>query len=566
MSYLLGVLLIISIFSHVLHVKKLNEKNIDNHVEQSGFEREIHPKQDLTTIQSAGFHQLSQLLTFTSGMENLNIEMRDINQEISHMADESKSHAQTIHNHNQEIYQIVQSFNENNESFKSLANTSAKTQSTLNHALTHIRSVVEQSNTLKKMMGTTSSDIQELSEHTKKATDMIDAVSAISSQTNLLALNASIEAARAGDAGRGFSVVANEIKKLSDQTNHTVDEITELLNRIIMITDTTTRTVNNTNHQLNDNVITLDNMSDQLSGAVKSAENLSLEMVDLSNQNSAAVDNLIAINKVSEDISGSINAFTESANRISDSANTEIEVMKDLSTSLQKIEAHNFELLEALNDKVAGDQNIIRVVTTPYEPFFIIGEDGRSVFGKDVDLLNSIFNPHGYAVEILIVNWETSLKMVKAGLADILPAISHTDERTEFLDFTNAYRHEGTFAFYTLTTHQAYHSLESLANKRVGVLSGYEYFSSFDNDQSIEKIAVSSEYLLFEMLEKSQVDAIILNEDSGDYYMSIDSKNKQYRKSFTHTIETPDPIHMGFSKLRKRAKLISIFNRAIDAL
>ncbi len=64
----------------------------------------------------------------------------------------------------------------------------------------------------------------------KKINDITEAISKIAQQTNLLAINTSIEAARAGDTGKGFSIIANEIKSLSDNTSNKAKEIELIIN------------------------------------------------------------------------------------------------------------------------------------------------------------------------------------------------------------------------------------------------------------------------------------------------------------------------------------------------
>jgi len=75
--------------------------------------------------------------------------------------------------------------------------------------------------------------ITQLQGHTHKLQDMAESVSFIAGQTNLLALNAAIEAARAGEAGRGFAVVADEVRKLSMQSNDTGKSMASAVEQIV---------------------------------------------------------------------------------------------------------------------------------------------------------------------------------------------------------------------------------------------------------------------------------------------------------------------------------------------
>lgn len=78
-------------------------------------------------------------------------------------------------------------------------------------------------------------------ENSKKMTEVLDIIKNISDQTNLLGLNAAIESARAGDAGRGFNVVASEIRKLANQSKESTDKtkniVNDMYNSVNNITD-----------------------------------------------------------------------------------------------------------------------------------------------------------------------------------------------------------------------------------------------------------------------------------------------------------------------------------------
>ena len=76
-------------------------------------------------------------------------------------------------------------------------------------------------------------DLNDLNTHTDRILKVLEVISGISQQTNLLALNAAIEAARAGEHGRGFAVVADEVRSLSQRTHDSTNEIQDIINSLM---------------------------------------------------------------------------------------------------------------------------------------------------------------------------------------------------------------------------------------------------------------------------------------------------------------------------------------------
>jgi methyl-accepting chemotaxis protein len=123
------------------------------------------------------------------------------------------------------------------------ANGSREVQTKSNHGSEIVGQVIEAMGKVNTMSKELSSEINDLGRQAADITSIINVIQDIADQTNLLALNAAIEAARAGEAGRGFAVVADEVRKLAERTMSATTEVTGSIQAITGTVDKNVRSV-----------------------------------------------------------------------------------------------------------------------------------------------------------------------------------------------------------------------------------------------------------------------------------------------------------------------------------
>lgn len=113
----------------------------------------------------------------------------------------------------------------------------ARSQETAKEGGVLMKNAVEKMNSIEKNVDVAAEVVKNLGENSKQIGEIIDAISRIADQTNLLALNAAIEAARAGEQGKGFAVVADEVRKLASESQESAEKIRDLIQNVLQKTE-----------------------------------------------------------------------------------------------------------------------------------------------------------------------------------------------------------------------------------------------------------------------------------------------------------------------------------------
>ncbi len=182
-----------------------------------------------------------------------------------------------------------------------------------------VQQTVEKMRDIAKVVQNSAENIQKLGESSTKIGEIISVIDDIADQTNLLALNAAIEAARAGEQGRGFAVVADEVRKLAERTSTATKEISNMIKGIQNETQLAVVAMNKGTMEVQTGIKLADDAGKSLSEILSSTE----EVLDMINQIAAASEEQSATSEqISKNVVSISKVTAESAGRIEDVAHT----------------------------------------------------------------------------------------------------------------------------------------------------------------------------------------------------------------------------------------------------
>ncbi|OOE64015.1 chemotaxis protein [Salinivibrio kushneri] len=168
----------------------------------------------------------------------------------SDMAQQTSEVAEKLQVHDNETEQVVTAVTEMSSAAQEVAqNTTqvadAATSATQDakDAQSQVHDSIAAVERLVERMGQSSNEVDQLKEQSDKITSVLSVIGGIAEQTNLLALNAAIEAARAGEQGRGFAVVADEVRTLASRTQTSTHEIRDMLDGLHVHVDSAVKTI-----------------------------------------------------------------------------------------------------------------------------------------------------------------------------------------------------------------------------------------------------------------------------------------------------------------------------------
>ncbi|MBI9052901.1 MAG: methyl-accepting chemotaxis protein [Bacteroidales bacterium] len=217
--------------------KSMQEKAVQaKAISEGNLKIDINPLSDEDTMGTAFKIMVerlrSQINEITEGVNVLASSTSEIMASVTQMASSAAETATSVSETTTTVEEVKQTAEISNHKAKEISESAIKTSEISREGTKAINNTIEGMNRIKQQMGSIANMVVDLSEQSQAVGDITTTVNDLAEQSNLLAVNAAIESAKAGEQGKGFTVVAQEIKNLAERSKEATTQIGGILKDI----------------------------------------------------------------------------------------------------------------------------------------------------------------------------------------------------------------------------------------------------------------------------------------------------------------------------------------------
>lgn len=331
---------------HIITVQVTTLKNTMVAVKDSGDLRsrvDITSKDELGDMAGAFNHMMDK---FQDIVNSVGQSTNQLTTAIGQMTQVTDTTIEGVSRQRSETEQSAAAMNQMAASAQQTADIAEKANEATRHAHSQteqgLRIVAEATRSITELaeeVQQASDVINQLEDHTAKIESILDVIGGISEQTNLLALNAAIEAARAGEQGRGFAVVADEVRQLAQRSAQSTQQIQEMIHELQSRSKVAVKAMNTSREKAQATVVRAEDAGESfrtIAGSMQEISSLNAQIMhaaeEQSNVASEMSQSLVSIANVSEETEQGTNLIQASGQELSQNAQSLDRLIKQFRT------------------------------------------------------------------------------------------------------------------------------------------------------------------------------------------------------------------------------------------